>query len=100
MKRLNDLLRAHGKFDVASGAFSVYTELKVKNGRVDGYVKPLFKDLDVYDKEQDHEKKFSQKVKEKAGDIAGKLLKNRRTKDDATVAPIADPLENPKATPW
>jgi hypothetical protein len=100
MKRMNDLLRAHAKFDVASGAFSVYTELKVKNGRVDGYVKPLFKDLDVYDKEQDRDKKFSQKVKEKAVDIAGKLLKNRRTKDVATVAPIAGPLENPKANTW
>ena len=97
MKRMNDLLRAHAKFDVASGNFSVFSEVKVKNGRVDGYVKPLFKDLDVYDKEQDQEKKFTQKVKEKAVDIAGKLLKNRRTKDVATVAPIAGPLENPKA---
>jgi hypothetical protein len=41
MKAMNDLVRAHAKFDVVSGVFS---ELHVKNGRVDGYVKPLFRD--------------------------------------------------------
>ena len=100
LKKMNDLLRAHAKFDVVSGVFSVYSELQVKNRRVDGYVKPLFKDLEVYGKEQDEDKKFTQKVKEKAIDIAGKILKNRRTKDVATVAPVAGPLDNPKASTW
>src|SRR5206468_11178822 len=44
--------------------------------------------------------KLGQKIKEKAIDIAGKVLKNRSTKDVATVAPIAGPLENPKASTW
>jgi Domain of Unknown Function (DUF748) len=100
MRKMNDLLRAHAKFDVVTGVFSVYSEIKVKNARVDGYVKPLFKDLDVYDKDQDEDKKLGQKIKEKAIDLAGKILKNRSTKDVATVAPIAGPLENPKASTW
>jgi len=100
MRKMNDLLRAHAKFDVATGVFSVYSEVKVKNARVDGYVKPLFKDLDVYDKDQDEDKKLGQKIKEKAIDIAGKVLKNRSTKEVATVAPFSGPLENPKASTW
>jgi len=41
-----------------------------------GYVKPLFKDLKVYEKEKDADKKFSEKVKAKAIDVASKILKN------------------------
>jgi len=49
MPVLNDLWRAYGNFDVVGGLFSLYTELKVKNGEVSGYVKPLFKDIHAYD---------------------------------------------------
>ena len=41
---MNDMRRAHGKFDVVAGVFSFYSELAVnKNGQIRGYVKPLFK---------------------------------------------------------
>ena len=66
VRRLNDLLRAHGRIDVASGVFSVYSELHVKNGRVDGYVKPLIHDLKVSEPQQDREKSVGQRIKEKA----------------------------------
>jgi hypothetical protein len=100
MTRMNDLLRATAKFDVVSGVFSVYSELHVKNGWVHGYVKPLFKDLHVYGKEQDVDKTLGQKVKEKAIDVASKVLKNHPRKEVATVVPIDGPLENPKASTW
>jgi len=45
--RLNDLWRAYGGFDVERGTFAVYSELGVTGGQVDGYVKTIFKDLDV-----------------------------------------------------
>jgi Domain of Unknown Function (DUF748) len=99
LKAMNDLLRAHGGVDVVSGVFSVFAELAVKEGRVDGYVKPLFRDLDVYGV-QDEEKSFGQKLKERAADVIGKVLRNRPRDEVATVAPIAGPLENPKASTW
>jgi hypothetical protein len=97
MKTMNDLLRAHGKIDVVSGVFSVFTEIGVKNGRVSGYVKPLFRDLDVFDRAQDEDKKFGQKLKERAVDVAAKIFKNRKRDEVATVADISGPLEDPKA---
>jgi Domain of Unknown Function (DUF748) len=99
LKAMNDLLRAHAKVDVVSGVFSVFSELAVKNGGVVGYVKPLFRDLDVYG-EQDEEKSFGQKLKERAADVIGKVLRNRPREEVATVVPIAGPLENPKASTW
>ena len=96
MVRMNDLFRSYGKFDVVAGTFSFYTELKVAHGRIDGYVKPLFQDMKVYDKRQDAEKSLFRKLYEKlVGGIAG-LLENRR-KEVATQADISGPVENPNA---
>jgi len=97
---MNDLLRAHAKFDVAAGVLSIYSEVRVHDGRIDGYVKPLFRDLQVYGKEKDADKTFGQKLKERAIDVAGKILKNRPRKEVATVVDISGPLENPKTSTW
>ena len=61
---LNDLLRATGGFDVAAGRFSFYSELAVQDGRVQGYVKPFFEGLDVYDRKQDKGKPIGKQAYE------------------------------------
>ena len=98
LRAMNDVLRAHGKFDVVSGVFSLYSEVHVKDRWIRGWVKPLFRDVQVYDKEQDRDKKFIQKVYERAVGVAAKILKNRPRKEVATVADISGPLGNPKAS--
>jgi hypothetical protein len=100
LKTMNDLLRAHAKVDVVSGAFSVFAEARVKNGRVEGYVKPLFRDLGLYGAEQDDGKSFGQKFKERAADVIAKVLRNRPRQEMATVAPLAGPLDDPRANTW
>lgn len=100
VRAMNDVLRAHAKVDVASGVLSVYSEINVKNGRVQGYVKPLFKDLDVYDKEQDEDKRLGAKLKEKAADVVAKIFKNRKRDEVATIGKLEGPLENPQASTW
>jgi uncharacterized protein DUF748 len=92
LRSLNDLLRAYAKIDVAAGVFSVFTELSVKNGTVNGYVKPLFRDLQVYDPEKDKGKPLGAKVKEKVVGGAAKILKNRPRREVATVADISGPV--------
>ena len=100
VKSMNDVLRVYGKFDVAGGLLSVYTELKAKNGRVDRYVKPLFKDLDVYDPAQDKNKGFLVKIYE--GVIRGltDILENTPRNEVATKADISGPVKNPQASTW
>jgi hypothetical protein len=94
---LNDLLRAYGKFDVTAGTFSLVTELHVKENRVNGYLKPFFKDMKV-------------RVTAKKGIlhaiytavVAGvaKLLENPPRQQVATKAEIAGPLQQPKTSTW
>ena len=64
LTKLNDMLRAYGNFDVTRGEFSFYSQLRIKNGHIDGYVKPLLSGMKVYDPEQDREKGFFHKLYE------------------------------------
>ena len=84
MQTMNPLLRAHGNFDVVRGFFSVYTEMRVKNGAVQGYVKPLFKEMDVYDSHQDREKNLFQKIYEGLVGGVSQLLENTPRQEVAT----------------
>lgn len=100
LKSMNDLLRAYGDFDVTSGVFSIFSEIAVKNGKIDGYMKPLFKDVEVYEPAQDRDKALLQKVYEAViGGITG-LLKNEPREEVATKAEISGPVENPQAATW
>lgn len=100
LRLMNDVLRAHGGFDVASGVMSVYSEIRVRNNYVEGYVKPLFKDLHAYDKDQDRDKTFVQKVKARAIDVVAKVLKNRSSQEVATKAEFSGPLDSPTTDTW
>ena len=95
---MNDMLRAHGKFDVTGGLFSFYSELAVKNGRIRGYVKPLFKDVQAYDPAQDREKSAGRKIYEKIVTGVAKLMKNAPRKEVATEVDISGPLQDPKGS--
>jgi len=96
MTKMNPLLRAHGGFDVVSGVFSFYSEIKLKDGYVNGYVKPLFKDLVAYSADQDRDKSLMQKVKERIVNVVGKVMKNQPRKEVATKVDISGPVENPQ----
>ena len=93
---MNDLLRAYGRFDVAAGRFSFYSELSAKNGAVTGYVKPLFQDVKVYASGQEKGKPFFRKVYERVVDWGAALLENRQRKEVATKAEVSGRLDNPK----
>ncbi|HEY6085354.1 MAG TPA: DUF748 domain-containing protein, partial [Nitrospira sp.] len=89
MRSLNDLLRSYGNFDVADGVFSLFTELTVKDGAIKGYIKPLFKDVEVYNSEQDQDKALLQQVYEGIVGGAVTMLSNRPRNEVATQADVS-----------
>lgn len=51
--RINDLALAYGKFDFKRGWFDLMIETDCKEGQMTGYVKPLFRNLEVFSLAQD-----------------------------------------------
>ncbi len=99
MRAMNQMLRAYGKFDVVSGFFSFYTELKVRGQKVDGYVKPLFREVKAYDQRQDAEKSLFRKLYEKLVGGVSRILENRTPREEvATKANIQGQLGGPGGT--
>ena len=100
MADMNDLFRAYGKFDVTEGLFAFYSELQIRNDAIAGYIKPFFKDIKVYDKRTDREKKgFRQMYEMLIGGVA-RLLESRHRHEVAARADISGPVDNPRISNW
>lgn len=100
VEAFNNVLRAYGDMDTHKGTFAFFSELSVKDNRIQGYVKPLLKDVEVYDPQQDKEKALSKKVYEAVvGGVLG-LLENTPRNEVATTTDLSGPVENPQANTW
>lgn len=100
LRRMNDLLRAHGKFDVVSGAFSVYSELHVRQRAIRGWVKPLFGDVRIYDPEQERGEGLLRKAWERVLDALTTVLENVPRDEVATVLDLSGRLDDPDTSTW
>jgi hypothetical protein len=98
MRRMNPLLRAYGNFDVTSGVFTLYSEVHVENGSLSGYVKPLFRDVKVYDPRQDRRKSIFRKAYEGLVGVVAKILENRQRDEVATVAQLSGRVGNARTS--
>jgi uncharacterized protein DUF748 len=102
MARMSSFVRAHGGIDVAAGKLSLYSELRVRDGAITGYVKPLLRDVSVgaVDGEETKTKSFGRRLYERAVGAALKILKNRSRGEVATVATISGRLDQPQFSKW
>ena len=99
--RLKDLVRAYGGFEIRAGEFSVYSELQMKGGAIEGYVKPLFRGVEIgTDGEAVAEKGLRQRLYEGLVGIGAKVLKNRLRGEVATVVPISGRVDRPEVARW
>jgi hypothetical protein len=98
MRAMNPLLKQYGKFDVVAGNFSLYSEMRGRDGAVTGYVKPLFKDVKAYDPEQDRDKGFVKRLYERLVTGVSKILKNPPRDEVATKIDVAGRLDQPRTS--
>jgi hypothetical protein len=96
----NDVLRAHGDVDTHQGTFAFFSEITVKDNQIRGYVKPMLKDVEVYDAEQDKDKALTKKVWEAVIGGALGMFENKPRDEAATVTDLSGPVENPQADTW
>lgn len=87
LRRLNDFASAYGKFDFNAGHGDVVIEAEAEKGQLNGYIKPLLRDVDVFNWQQDVENKnkgFFRSVWEALVGASETVLKNQRKNQFAT----------------
>jgi hypothetical protein len=93
---LNDLLRATQRSGVTGGTLSVYSQLEVKNKQLHGYVKAMFDDLKLEDRQQDKKKSLGARLKEKVIGGLAEMLENRKSDALAFRTEITGTLDAPR----
>ena len=98
--KLNDLARAYGKFDFEHGMFDLVVECEAREGLARGYVKPLFRNLQVItlqDIKEDIAKPDPLKLFwEALVGVTTRVLSNPPRNQFATVIPFTGDLSNPQ----
>lgn len=87
LRRLNDFASAYGKFDFNAGHGDVVIEAKAVKGRLSGYIKPLLRDVEVFNWQQDVENKdkgFFRSIWEALVGASETVLKNQQKNQFAT----------------
>jgi hypothetical protein len=97
---MNDILRAYGRFDVAAGQFSVFSDISTKDGEINGYVKPMFANLEVYNYQKDKNTGILHQAKELAIGGASRLFKNSSTQQVASEIDLKGKLTSPDISTW
>lgn len=97
---INHFLRASTGVDVARGRLSVYSEVTVRNGHVEGYLKPLVQDLKIYDAAKDRGKPLGKRIEEHVLQGLASLFRNHTTHQVATVARISGATDDPRFSEW
>jgi hypothetical protein len=87
LPKLNDFARAYGRFDFKAGKGDLVIEARAKEGQLSGYIKPLLRNVDVFDWQQDvenNEKGFLRSLWEALVGGGETVLKNQQRDQFAT----------------
>ncbi|NMY87740.1 DUF748 domain-containing protein [Pseudomonas oryzihabitans] len=102
LPKLNDFARAYGKFDFRAGSGDVVVEAKAVDGRLSGYVKPLMKNVDIFDWQQDVENRNKNALESAWEAVVGTaqtLLKNQPRDQFATRVDLSGSVKNQDISP-
>ncbi len=101
MSHLDDFIKTYAPFDIEAGTIDIVTELAARDGVLEGYVKPIIYNLEVFkwseDIEEDHDNPFKALWEGLVGAIA-ELLENQPRDQLATSIPLEGDLTNPDSS--
>ena len=97
VRELKDFTRAYAKVDLEKGTAAFFTELRARNGAINGYFKPLLHNIEVLDtKGGDKHDPWYQKAWEGTVEALKDVFENHEHHDQvATRAPISGRFDQP-----
>lgn len=103
LRRTNDFAKVYANLDFNSGQGDIFAELKATDGKLTGYVKPLFTDVDILSWEQDVEREGDNPLRLLWEGVTGfvkTLFTNEETDRVATEIPIEGDLTQAEIDTW
>jgi hypothetical protein len=98
LRKLNSLARAYGDFDFEGGTLDFVVELSAKNGLIDGYAKPLFRNAQVISLRDVKNDNPLELFWEALVSVVGEVLENRQREQFGTRITITGELTNPRTS--
>ena len=96
---LNNYARAFAGIDFNSGNFDLYAEMKVTDGQVTGYVKPLLRNIDLINLEKEDHNPLSL-LWESVVSVVLEIFSNQARDQVATQIELEGNINNPETDFW
>lgn len=103
LTRINDFSKAYGNIDFASGHGDIFVELKAQDKKLNGYIKPLFEDVQILNWRQDVENQSDNPLEvlwEGVAEFVESIFTNRETEKLATQIDIEGDLNDTEIDSW
>ncbi len=100
VSRINNFLKVYAKLNVDSGTLSATSIINIKDGRLDGFIDPIAKNLVFHQSPKKSEVKFFKRLKQAALNVASKLLGKGESEKIQTIIELHGPLSEVKVNVW
>ncbi len=103
LTKLNDFANAYGKFDFAGGTGDLVMEVEANDSQLDGYIKPLLRNVEVFNFEQDvknEDKGFFRGIWEAVVGGGKEVLKNQSKDQFATRVELSGSTKDAEISPF
>ncbi len=98
--KLNPLARAYANLDFERGTMSVFSEMAMLNGKFNGYLKPLTKEMKIFKLNEQEGRSVGKFFTELLAQGATAILKNQKRDQVATRIPLYGTVDNVQTAIW
>ena len=98
--KLNTLARQYANLDFQRGTLSVYSEMVMVNKKLNGYLKPLTKDMQIFKLNEHDGRSVGRFFTELLAQVGTDILKNQKHDQVATRIPLNGTIDNIETSIW
>ena len=98
--KVNPLAREYANLDFERGTVSVYSEMAMLDGKLNGYLKPLTKDMKIFKLNEHENRSVGKFFTELAAQAGTALLKNQKKDQVATRIPLRGTVDDIETAVW
>ncbi|QMW03467.1 DUF748 domain-containing protein [Spirosoma foliorum] len=98
--KLNPLARQYANLDFERGTVSVYSEMAMLNKKLNGYIKPLTKGMQIFKMNEHDNRSVGRFFTELIAQVGTDVLKNQKHDQVATRIPLNGTIDNIETAIW